>query len=127
VKNIAVASDSGFVVDAIIYGNCVTSKHRDFLDIPDVFLYCRGTVPQRNRSTPMTLGSRIFLSFVVFLVSMIIFVAAGVILNSSDIHGPLVGDDYLTDWATWKYLAGIASAVVTLLSFRLFGRKKSGT
>lgn len=75
----------------------------------------------------MTLGSRIFLSFVVFLVSMIIFVAAGVILNSSDIHGPLVGDDYLTDWATWKYLAGIASAVVTLLSFRLFGSKKSGT
>ncbi|MFZ1728525.1 MAG: hypothetical protein WBQ23_02340 [Bacteroidota bacterium] len=73
----------------------------------------------------MPLGSRIFFSFIVFLVSIILLNIVGAMLNSWDIHGPLVDGDYLTDWAVWKYIAGLSAAVLALLSFWLFGRRKS--
>lgn len=73
----------------------------------------------------MPLGPRIFFSFVALLGAMIAFMVLGGVLNSNAIQGPLIGEDYLTDWAIWKYIAGSGAALVTMLCFWLLGRKKS--
>lgn len=74
----------------------------------------------------MPLGPRIFFTFVIFLGSMFVITGVGIALNSADIHGPFIDEDYLTDWANWKYVTGLASAAITLLNFYLLGRRKSG-
>ncbi len=67
--------------------------------------------------------SRVFLSIVSFVVSMVVFVILGILLHEADIRGPLVGDDYLTDWSNWKYLTAALSLMTTAIIYWLARRR----
>jgi|GEM_PF-3724506 len=73
----------------------------------------------------MKKNGRIILAVATFIVASIAFIILGSVLYHADIHGPFIGDDYLTEWSNWKYVVFFLSLAVTLLVYQLTAPRTS--